>query len=76
MPRAVWRGAISFGLVTVPVRIYPAVRRKAVRFHELDRVTGRRVRHQRVREEPAEESGPVGGAALLAESMHLIFHAT
>lgn len=65
MPRAVWRGAISFGLVAVPVRLYPAVKRKAVRFHELDRVTGRRVRHQRVREEPQEpaaEFGPVGGA--------------
>ena len=62
MPRAVWRGAISFGLVAVPVRLYPAVKRKAVRFHELDRVTGRRVRHQRVREEPQEaavEFGPV-----------------
>ena len=58
MPRAVWRGTISFGLVTVPVRLYPAVKRKAVRFHELDRVTGRRVRHQRVREEPAEEPSP------------------
>jgi DNA end-binding protein Ku len=58
MPRAVWRGTISFGLVTVPVRLYPAVKRKAVRFRELDRVTGRRVRHQRVREEPAEEASP------------------
>lgn len=53
MPRAVWRGTISFGLVTVPVRLYPAIKRQAVRFRELDRRTGRRVRHQRVRPEPA-----------------------
>ena len=39
---------ISFGLVSVPVRLYPATRRKDVRFHEIDRLSGRRVRHQRV----------------------------
>lgn len=48
MPRAVWRGTISFGLVTVQVRLYPAIKRRGVRFRELDRRTGRRVRHQRV----------------------------
>lgn len=50
MPRAIWRGSISFGLVTVPVRLYAAMRRRDVRFRELDRVTGQRVRHQRVRQ--------------------------
>ena len=49
MAQAVWTGTISFGLVSVPVRLYPAVRRKDVRFHELDRLTGQRVHHQRVR---------------------------
>jgi len=34
--RAMWSGAISFGLVTVPVKLYPAVREKTVRFHLLD----------------------------------------
>jgi DNA end-binding protein Ku len=48
MPRAIWTGTISFGLVSVPVRLYPATRRKDVRFHELDRLTGQRVHHQRV----------------------------
>jgi len=51
MPQAIWTGAISFGLVSVPVRLYPATRRKDVRFHELDRATGRRIRHQRIRDE-------------------------
>ncbi len=50
MAQALWSGTISFGLVSIPVRLYPAVRRKDVRFHELDRLTGQRVRHQRVRE--------------------------
>lgn len=49
MPSSVWTGALSLGLVVVPVRLYPAVRKKHVRFHELDR-SGRRVRHVRVAE--------------------------
>lgn len=62
MPRAVWRGSISFGLVAVPVRLYPAVRRRDVRFKEMDRATGQRIRHLRVRdvapwgEEPHQHS--------------------
>jgi DNA end-binding protein Ku len=48
MARAVWSGTISFGLVSVPVRLYPATRRKDVRFHEIDRLSGERIRHQKV----------------------------
>ena len=54
MPTALWTGAISFGLVVIPVRLFPAVRKKTVRFHEIDR-SGRRVRHVRVSEPPLEE---------------------
>jgi DNA end-binding protein Ku len=51
--RAVWKGSISFGLVSIPVRLYPAISPKDVRFHEVDRTTGRRVRRRQViREEP------------------------
>src|SRR6266513_2840790 len=53
MARAVWSGTISFGLVSVPVRLYPATRRKDVRFHEIDRMSGQRVRHQKVIEASA-----------------------
>jgi DNA end-binding protein Ku len=53
MARAIWSGTISFGLVSVPVRLYPATRRKDVRFHEIDRLSGRRIRHQKVVEVPA-----------------------
>src|SRR5439155_16688235 len=56
MPRAVWRGSISFGLVTIPVRLYTAVRRQDVHFREVDRLTGQRLRHMRVRDlEPEPE---------------------
>ena len=48
MARAIWTGTISFGLVSVPVRLYPATRRKDVHFHELDRLSGQRIRHQKV----------------------------
>jgi DNA end-binding protein Ku len=48
MPRAIWTGTISFGLVNIPVRVFPATRRKDVRFHEIDRQTGQRIHHQRV----------------------------
>src|SRR5256886_1943070 len=48
MARSVWSGTISFGLVSVPVRLYPATRRQDVRFHEIDRSSGQRIRHQKV----------------------------
>jgi DNA end-binding protein Ku len=63
MAQAIWTGTISFGLVSVPVRLYPAVRRKDVRFHELDRLTGQRVHHQRVRS-PLPDEPPARGASV------------
>ena len=59
MARAVWSGTISFGLVNVPVRLYPATKRKDVRFHEIDRASGQRIRHQRVVETPPSWMQPV-----------------
>jgi DNA end-binding protein Ku len=46
MARAVWTGSLSFGLVTIPVRLYPATAPKDVRFHLMD-ARGRRVRYRR-----------------------------
>jgi DNA end-binding protein Ku len=54
MPRAIWSGAISFGLVTVPVKLYTAVSRKSVRFNQLDSATNTRVRQKRVNGEGEE----------------------
>ncbi len=48
MPRSIWSGAISFGLVNVPVKLYSAVSRKTVRFHQLNSDTGHRISQKRV----------------------------
>jgi DNA end-binding protein Ku len=55
MPRAIWTGTISFGLVTVPVKMYSAVDRKSVRFHQLSGKTGVRVAQKRVDPSSGEE---------------------
>lgn len=63
MPTALWTGSLSFGLVVIPVRLYPAVRKKAVRFHEIDR-SGHRIRHVRVADpEPELDYEPRPAAA-------------
>jgi DNA end-binding protein Ku len=48
MPRAIWSGAISFGLVNVPVKLYSAVSPKTVRFHQLHAADGVRIQQKRV----------------------------
>jgi DNA end-binding protein Ku len=55
MPRAIWSGAISFGLVNIPVKLYSAVSRKTVRFHQIDAESGQRIRQQRVNPGSGEE---------------------
>src|SRR3954465_7117002 len=53
MPRSIWSGAISFGLVNVPVKLFTAVRKKDVRFHQLHEKDGVRIQQKRVC--PAED---------------------
>jgi len=48
MPRSIWTGAVSFGLVTVPVKMYSSIQRKTVRFHQLNGKTGVRIQQKRV----------------------------
>jgi len=55
MPRSIWSGAISFGLVNVPVKLYSAVSRKTVRFHQLSRDTGVRIQQKRLDPSTGEE---------------------
>ena len=50
-----WTGAISFGMVTVPVKLYSALNRKTVRFHQLSGKTGVRVAQRRVDPKSGEE---------------------
>jgi DNA end-binding protein Ku len=55
LPTAIWTGSISFGLVTVPVRLVSATRSQDVRFHQLEAETGARIRYRRVSEQTGEE---------------------
>ena len=55
MARSIWTGTISFGLVTVPVKMYSAVSRKTVRFHQLNKATGSRIQMRRVDPSTGEE---------------------
>jgi DNA end-binding protein Ku len=55
MPRAIWTGAISFGLVTVPVKLYAAVQGRTVRFHQLDGENLARIQQKRVNSVTGEE---------------------
>jgi DNA end-binding protein Ku len=55
MPRPIWKGHISFGLVNVPVVLYSAERRADLSFHMVDSRNAARVRYERVNEETGEE---------------------
>ena len=48
MPRAIWSGSISFGLVNIPVKLFSAVSRKNVNFNQIDTKTGARIKMKRV----------------------------
>jgi DNA end-binding protein Ku len=50
-----WSGAISFGLVNVPIKLYSAVSKKTVRFHQLNGETGNRIQQKRVDPETGDE---------------------
>ncbi len=53
MPRAIWRGAISFGMVSIPIRLFPATESKDIGFRQLRRDSNTRVRM--LRWDPVEE---------------------
>jgi DNA end-binding protein Ku len=55
MARSVWKGIISFGLVSVPVRAYTAVRDHDVHLHQIDRKSGARIRIRKVSEKTGRE---------------------
>jgi DNA end-binding protein Ku len=66
MPRAVWTGALSFGLVNIPVALYRATEPKDVQFHLFDR-SGRRIRYRRVVE--TGEADPIPEAESPVEAI-------
>jgi DNA end-binding protein Ku len=55
MPRPIWTGSISFGLVNVPIKLFSATESHRVAFHELEEGTGERVRYKRVAEGSGHE---------------------
>ena len=55
MPRAIWSGSISFGLVNVPVKLFTAVQPKDVRFNQLEAGTNARIKQKRVSSQTGEE---------------------
>ena len=55
MPRAIWSGAVSFGLVSIPVKLYTAVSKKSVSFNQLDGRTGSRIKQKKVSALDGEE---------------------
>lgn len=48
MPRAIWSGSISFGLVNVPVRMYSAIDENDLRFHLIHEPDGGRIGYQKI----------------------------
>jgi DNA end-binding protein Ku len=55
MARPIWRGAITFGLVSVPVRMYSATHDHEVSFHQFEKGTSDRIRYKRVNERTGKE---------------------
>jgi DNA end-binding protein Ku len=48
VPRSIWNGSITFGLVVVPVKVYSATESKTVHFHEVHAKDGSRIEHRRI----------------------------
>jgi DNA end-binding protein Ku len=55
MARAIWKGSISFGLVNIPIALYPATRREELRFHLLRKSDLSPVNYKRVAEKDGKE---------------------
>src|SRR3954463_3125848 len=55
MARPIWTGAITFGLVSVPVAMYSATSEHEVSFHQFEKGTADRIRYRRVNERTGEE---------------------
>ena len=53
--RAIWKGAVSFGLVSIPVKLYTATEERDVSFHQVHREDGGRIRYKRVCQLDGEE---------------------
>jgi DNA end-binding protein Ku len=55
VPRPIWKGSLSFGLVNVPVALYPATSDKTLHFHQVEDGTSDRIRYKKVNERTGKE---------------------
>ena len=55
MPRTIWKGALSFGLVNIPVGLYPATSDKSIHFNQFEEGTSDRIRYKKVNERTGKE---------------------
>ena len=55
MPRTMWKGAISFGLVSIPVKVFPATEEKSLKFNQLHDADGGRIKMKRTCSKCGEE---------------------
>ena len=55
MPRSIWKGAISFGLITIPVKVYGATEEKDISFHQVHPADGGRIKYKRTCEKCGKE---------------------
>jgi hypothetical protein len=55
MARTIWKGSLSFGLVNVPVGVYPATQDKSIHFNQFERGTSDRIRYKKVNERTGKE---------------------
>ncbi len=55
MPRSIWKGSISFGLVNIPVGLYSAEKSQEIQFHLLDKRNQAPIHYQRVSEKTGKE---------------------
>jgi DNA end-binding protein Ku len=55
MPRTIWKGSLSFGLVNIPVGVYPATQDKSIHFNQFEKDTSDRIRYKKVNERTGKE---------------------
>lgn len=74
MARPVWSGSISFGMVSIPVQLVPAVRRQSLSFNQIDREDMARIRYRKVNDITGEEvpSDRIGRAAQVGKGNYII----
>ena len=72
--RAIWKGTVSFGLVTIPVKLFSATEERDVSFHQVRKSDGSRIRYRRVAEADGEEVayGDIGKGISLPDGNTLV----